>query len=140
MGRPDLAEDPRFADNQKRVQHQAFLDSTIEAWTMTMTAKEAAKLVDEAQVPNGLIYNIVDIAEDPHYKARAQFEPVKVPSLPDRDLLIPALSPKLTGTPGETHWPGPKLGEHTKHVVCDVLGRSASEYDELCKAEVVWGQ
>ena len=138
MGRPDLADDPRFANNQKRVEHQAFLDATIEEWTKSMTAKEVKQAVDEAQVPNGLIYSIVDICEDPQYKAREQLERVSVPSLPPgRDLLIPAVGPKLDKTPGGTAWPGAKLGQHTRDVVCGVLGYSDSDFARLVQDGVV---
>ena len=138
IGRSDLAEDPRFANNQLRVQHQEFLDQTIEEWTKRHTAREAAEIVEEASVPNGLIFTIEDIVEDPQYKARGRLEPVRVPSLPDRDLLIPAVGPKLDKTPGATLWPGPRLGEHTKHVMCDVLGCSEAEFSALLREQVVW--
>jgi len=138
IGRPDLAEDPRFANNQLRVKHQEFLDETIEEWTLRHTALEAAKIAEDASVPNGLIYTIEDIVDDEQYKARGRLEPVRVPSLPDRDLLIPAVGPKLGATPGATLWPGPRLGQHTKHVLCDVLDVSEKDFAALVREGVVW--
>jgi formyl-CoA transferase len=52
---------------------------------------------------------------DPQFIARRMFEqhafgdgtPVK----------LPAITPKLSATPGETKWLGPALGEHTDEVL-----------------------
>jgi crotonobetainyl-CoA:carnitine CoA-transferase CaiB-like acyl-CoA transferase len=138
IGRSELADDVRFKDNQSRVQHSQLLDQVIEEWTLTKTAEEATKLVDEADVPNGKIYSVVDMIHDPQYIAREQFERVKIPSLPpDRDLLIPAFGPKLTKTPGKTKWPGPQLGQHTREVLGEVLKYSKEEIDGLERNGVV---
>ena len=38
------------------------------------------KIMDQAQVPNGLIYSIVDIVKDPQYIARGMLEEVNIPT------------------------------------------------------------
>ncbi|MCL5046560.1 MAG: CoA transferase [Actinobacteria bacterium] len=129
VGRPDLADDERFAGNQGRVQHAEFLDQTISEWTSRHTLKEVMAALDEAAVPAGPIYNAADMVQDPHYLARGMIETVQVPGL--GPLKIPGVVPKLSETPGRTEWPGPKLGEHNEEVYCGLLGLKAEELDRL---------
>ena len=73
MSRPDLAEDPRLAENQGRVTHQQELDDAITAWTSSVSSEEALHVLDGADVPAGPIYNAADMLADPHYNAREMF-------------------------------------------------------------------
>jgi crotonobetainyl-CoA:carnitine CoA-transferase CaiB-like acyl-CoA transferase len=52
--------------------------------------------------------------EDRHFKYRELFEQVEINGEP---LKIPAIMPKLQGTPGGTEWPGPEVGSHTDEVL-----------------------
>jgi len=138
MDRQDLADSDLYDSNQKRVQHQEFLDQTIAEWCSKFTAEEVMKKVDEAAVPNGLIYSIEDIVSDPQYNARGMIEEVNVPSL-SRTLKIPGLSPKLDKTPGKTTWAGPELGEHSKHVFKDILKMSSSQIlAHVENGDIIW--
>jgi len=66
----------------------------------------------------GLIYNVEDQMRDPHFNARGMFEEVDIDGKP---LKIPAIMPKLTGTPGRTDWPGQAVGSHNDEVFKDIL-------------------
>jgi crotonobetainyl-CoA:carnitine CoA-transferase CaiB-like acyl-CoA transferase len=55
---------------------------------------------------------------DPQYQARGMFEQVEIDGEP---LKIPAIMPKLDGTPGRTDWPGGEIGSHNDEVLRDVL-------------------
>jgi crotonobetainyl-CoA:carnitine CoA-transferase CaiB-like acyl-CoA transferase len=136
IGRSDMANDAKYADNQGRVQHQTYIDSVIEKWTVTLTADEVKKAVDECGVPNGLIYSIKDICEDEQYRARGQLEKVYIPQL-KRDLLIPAIGPKLDRTPGETKFPGHTIGQDTYMVLKELLQFSKTEIDRLKSEKIV---
>ena len=127
-GRPEMADDPRFADNAGRVQHEREIDAAIAAWTETLDADTVLKLLEQAAVPSGPIYSVADMAEDPHFREREMFEEVEVNGKP---LEIPAVLPKLDDTPGRTDWPGPGLGEHTDEVLTQELGLTAVELEEL---------
>ncbi len=129
IGHDELAHDARFAHNPGRVQHQDILDGIIGEWTTRQTSEKALRVLDEADVPSGPIYNAKDMLEDPHFNARGLFENVMVGGKP---LKIPAIAPKLADTPGTTQWPGPaQVGEHTREVLHDLLGMSAEEIDAL---------
>lgn len=133
-GRADMADDPRFATNADRVKHEAEVDAAISAWTATLSAAEVAARMEEAVVPVGRLYDAKDIVQDPHYQARGMFEEVEVGGRP---LKIPAMAPKLKGTPGRTDWPGPELGSHNREVFGGLLGLDAARIDRLVKDGVI---
>ena len=133
-GRPDMAEDPRFATNTDRVEHEALVDGAIAAWTATKTAAEVVAILEKAEVPVGRLYSAADIAADPHYRARGMFEEVEVGNRP---LKVPAIPPKLSQTPGGTDWPGPPVGAHNREVLGGLLGLSDREIDELTANGVI---
>jgi crotonobetainyl-CoA:carnitine CoA-transferase CaiB-like acyl-CoA transferase len=66
-------------------------------------------------VPNGKIYSIADIARDAQYLARDMIRQVKLPD--GTPLKVPGIVPKLSETPGDIDWVGPRLGEHTDAVL-----------------------
>lgn len=133
-GRPDLATDPRLANNAGRVQHEAEIDAAITAWTAQHESDEVLQQLEAASVPAGPIYNVVDMMHDPHFQARGLFQQVEVNGKP---LTIPALPPFLSATPGGTTWPGPEVGAHNREVFGALLGLSAAEIDALQQAGVV---
>lgn len=127
MGRDDLAGDPALADNAGRIDQQEMLDQAIAEWTANRTAAEVVDTLEAADVPVGLIYDVADMMTDPQYQARGMFEEVNVG---DKQLVIPAILPKLTRTPGFTDWPGPEVAEHRNEVLKEV-GYSEEEINRL---------
>ena len=127
-GRKDMAESPEYATNADRVRNEPAVDRAISAWTATLTAAEVVEKLEAAQVPVGSIYTVKDMLNDPHYQARGMFEEVEAGGRP---LKIPAMTPKLSGTPGGTEWPGPAVGSHSVEVLKSILGRTDAEIEEL---------
>jgi formyl-CoA transferase len=128
MGRDDLGNDPALADNAGRAERAEELDAVIGGWAAGHTAAALLRMLDEAQVPNGKIYSIADIARDPQYLAR---EMIRQFTLKDgTPLKLPGIVPKLSATPGDVNWVGPELGAHTEEVL------SAHGYDAAAIAEL----
>ncbi len=119
IGRPELADDPRMANNAGRVVHEKELDAAIGAWTGSMTAAGVLDVLARAEVPSGPIYSVVDMLADPHFNARGLFEEVQVNG---EALKIPAMLPFMSETPGRTDWPGPEVGAHNAEVLGELLG------------------
>lgn len=128
MGRPDMAADPRIASNAGRVKHEAEIDAVIAKWCVQQDSASVLEALETARVPSGPIYSVADMMQDPHYQARALFEEVDVPR---GKLKIPALIPKLSGTPGRTEWAGPDVGAFNQQVYGDVLGLTDAEIEQL---------
>ncbi len=83
-----------------------------------MTLDEILAALKAADVPHGKIYSAADIVKDPQYLAR---EMIRQMTLPDgTPLKLPGVVPKLSDTPGDVHWVGPALGEHTDEVLRSV--------------------
>jgi crotonobetainyl-CoA:carnitine CoA-transferase CaiB-like acyl-CoA transferase len=134
IGRTDLANDPRMADNAGRVKHEKELDEAIGAWTGSLDSTEVLSVLERAEVPAGPIYSVVDMMKDPHFNARGLFEEVMVNGSP---LKIPAMMPFLSETPGRTEWPGPAIGQHNQEVLGGLLGYDEARLRELADAGVI---
>ncbi|OQR97162.1 formyl-coenzyme A transferase [Achlya hypogyna] len=123
--------------NVERVAHVEDIDTAIGKWTSTMPLHEILAKLDDARIPVGPINSIAEMSVDPHFAARGMFEAVAIPGH-DRSLRIPAVSPKLSETPGRTKWPGKPLGADTRWCLESVLGLSAPEIDRLIRDEIVF--
>lgn len=132
--RPEMAEDPRLASNQGRVEHEDEIDAVLAEWIATQDLEQVLEVLEEAAVPAGPIYSVREMMEDPQYQARELFETVEVDG---GALKIPALVPRLTETPGRTDWPGPALGEHNRAVLGDLLGIDDRGLADLAKRGIV---
>jgi formyl-CoA transferase len=115
IGRPDLANDAGLSDNAGRSARASELDAVIGEWTRRYSSDEIVALLNAAQVPNGKIYSMADIAGDPQYLAREMIREVKLPD--GTALKVPGIIPRLSETPGDLEWVGPALGEHTAAVL-----------------------
>ncbi|MDF1790564.1 MAG: CaiB/BaiF CoA-transferase family protein [Thalassobaculaceae bacterium] len=136
MGRQDLADDPRYADNPSRVRHAAELDAAIAHWTTGMTLDAVAAKVEAADVPCSRIYDIADIAADPQFVDRGMVRRVADPRL--GEVLHPGVVPGMTGGPaGGVRWAGPAVGAHTEEVLTELLGMSGAEIQALKKEGVL---
>ena len=139
IGRADLAEDPRFADNPSRTRFQEFLDGIIADWTSRHTLDRVMEAMIEAGVPAGPIYDAADIMNDPHFSARAMLEDHEVSIEPGEraSVRFPGIVPKLSETPGETHWLGPTLGAHNEEVYGQLLGFTPERLEQLKQGGVI---
>ena len=72
--------------------------------------------------------------EDPQYNARGLFESVEVGGEP---LKIPALAPKLDGSPGATRWPGPEIGAHNRDIFIGTLGLDENDLRSLASDGII---
>ncbi len=113
--RPDLADDPTLAQNDGRVPRTREIDAAIAAWLATRTIDEALAVLNAADVPAGRIYSVADMFSDPQFIARQMIERFKLAD--GAEIPLPAVTPKLSDTPGDTRWLGPELGAHTDEVL-----------------------
>jgi formyl-CoA transferase len=135
MGRAELADDPRYATHGSRGAHQSELDDLITEWTTSLPCDEVARLMREHAVPHGTIYRAKEMLEDSHFAAREAI--VRVAHKQFGSLAMQNTFPRLSDTPGEVRWTGPELGEHTEHVLHEVLGRTPADIAALRAAGVI---
>ncbi|MDX1803237.1 MAG: CaiB/BaiF CoA-transferase family protein [Alcanivorax sp.] len=133
-GRPDMAEDPTLAHNPGRVEHESEIDAALDQWCRSLPSDQVLAQLEEARVPSGPIYSVADMFQDPHFQARGLFQQVEINGKP---LKIPAISPRLDSTPGETRWPGGEAGSHNQAVLREELGLSEEEFSALKQQGVI---
>ncbi|KVK84454.1 CoA-transferase [Burkholderia ubonensis] len=127
VGRPDLGDDPALAHNDGRVAQVERIDAAIGAWTALQDRDDVLAALNEARIPAGRIYDVADIAADPHYHARGM---IVDDTLPDgTPVRVPGIVPKLGATPGRITRSAPTLGEGTDAVL-DSLGIDAATRDD----------
>jgi formyl-CoA transferase len=115
ISREDLANDPELAQNDGRVRHVEMIDHAIGQWTAQRPLNAVLEALQEARIPAGKIYDVADIAEDPHYRARDMILESRLDD--GTPVKVPGIVPKLSETPGEVNRPAPKLGQDTDQVL-----------------------
>lgn len=126
LGRRDLVADPRFSSNASRVANREALDEIIGREIGQRTLAELRTLLDAHQVGFSPIYDIRDVFQDEHVRARRAIIPVDDPDF--GTVMMQAVTPQFSRTPGRVLRSGPALGEHNAKVLGEVgLGPSAIE-------------
>lgn len=122
IGRPDLAETPRLANNAQRWQAREELDEAIGRWTARMPADDVLAALEAAAVPAGPINGAADIAADEQFLARGMIQRMPVSTGTENlpDVAFPGVVPRIGG-PREIQSLGPDLGEHTEEILGALL-------------------
>jgi formyl-CoA transferase len=134
IGRPDLANDPALAHNDGRVARTGEIEKVIGDWVAARDLEQVLLVLEKAEVPSSRIYDIADIARDPHYAMRGMIQQFTLAD--GKPLKLPGIVPRLSETPGDTKWVGPALGEHTAEVL-SALGYGEEQQRELKRRGVI---
>src|SRR5437899_5886755 len=134
IGRDDMADDPQLARNDGRVPRTAEIDGAIQAWCATQTIEAALATLKAAEVPVSKIYSVRDMMSDPQFLARNMFEQHTFKD--GSPIKLPAITPKLSETPGETRWLGPELGQHNDEIL-QALGYDEAQIAQLRREQVI---
>ena len=127
--RPELKDDPRFADNAKRLENNDELDAIIADWVADHTREEVLDAFERADATIGPVYDVPDIVDDPQYRAREAVTTFDDPDL--GEVRLQNTVPKFSETPGRIDHLGPSLGEHNDEVYRGTLG-----YDDELMADL----
>jgi len=136
MGRPGLADDPRYTDHLSRGQNQAELDTLIEDWTQNHTVAEIEALMLLHSIPAGAIYRAPEMMADPHFAARKSLIEVDTPRW--GKVTMQNAFPKLSDTPSSIRRAAPSsVGQDNDFVLRGLLGISDDEYAVLKRDAVI---
>jgi crotonobetainyl-CoA:carnitine CoA-transferase CaiB-like acyl-CoA transferase len=94
-----VADDPRFTTFSLRVENRAELNALLTAWCAERTQEDVIRVFEEADAAVGPVYDMADIARDPHFAARRMIEQVE--GTPMQGLVA-----RLSKTPGALRWQG----------------------------------
>jgi crotonobetainyl-CoA:carnitine CoA-transferase CaiB-like acyl-CoA transferase len=136
LGRPELIEDPRFADREGRLHHRAALTAELEASLAARSAAEWEALLSEAGVPAGCVLSVPEALAHPQIAGRRLVQRFEdVPGV-GREISIATAGFMLAGDRPRVPLPPPRLGEHTDEVLQD-LGLAAEEIAELRRKRAI---
>lgn len=134
-GLTDLQHDERFRTGLRRWRNRHALNPLLEAWTRERSARAAADTLLAAGVPASPTLTGHTLYDDPHFRERLNALPISPPEMDERLVLAPPW--RLHLTPAEIRTPAPRLGEHTRDLLQNLLGYDAARIDELQAAGVL---
>ena len=136
IGRPELADDPRFAAEAARKANEDALDEIVASWTREREAGEIEHLLLGANLIGARVAPIYELYSQPQrgFADSGFVQHVEHPEVGPSWL---AGAPwRLSGSAPLALRASPCLGEHTQQVLAEELGVTASEYAELVAAGV----
>jgi crotonobetainyl-CoA:carnitine CoA-transferase CaiB-like acyl-CoA transferase len=119
-GCQQLAQDPRFATNSKRVENRATITPLLAAIFAKRTTREWCDALDAAGVPSGPINDLRQVFDEPQVVARGM--KIELDHAAAGKVPLIASPMKFLGTPLEHKLAPPTLGQHTDEVLRGLLG------------------
>jgi len=130
LGKPELADDPRFKTNKDRVAHREALEAELRALTKDRNGEAFANELMQNGVPSGAVMEVPDVMEHPHTRHRGMVW--------EKDGWRNVGNPvKLSRTPASPRSKPRTFGADTRKVLSEV-GYSAAEIDKLLAAGVAF--
>lgn len=130
MGRPELAQDPRFVTMAERAAHQDELIPLVQDWLLSFPDNDS--LMEHCtihRVPLGPVLDPVDALGHPHFEPRGMVRRVQDPVM--GEVVIPGFPWKFSANAELAELEAPILGEHSREVATELLGYDQARVDDL---------
>ena len=134
IGRPELAEDPRYCTNKERVTRYDDVRAELDGALVKRTREEWVRELTAAGVPCGSVRGISEVLADPQLAAREMVAEVQHATIGTARVINSPV--KLSETPPSVRTAPPTLGQHTTAVLHE-LGYDTARIDALKTARVV---
>jgi crotonobetainyl-CoA:carnitine CoA-transferase CaiB-like acyl-CoA transferase len=135
MGRPELAQDPRFTTRDARVANKDAINHLIEAFTRSHPTAELVPLFERHGVPAAPVRNPAEAVRDPRVLARGETVPLEHPELGRVvDLVGPGVPIRFSAGGAGAMRPTPGVGQDNALVYGEWLGYSAEKIERLRSA------
>ncbi len=132
LEQPEVAVDPRFAGNAKRVANREALHALIDTTFSQLTAAQVVARLERAQIANARINTMQEFWEHPQLEARERWREVGSPAGPLKALLPPVtmhgVEPRMD--------PIPAVGEHSEQILRS-LGYTDAQISQLRSEEAI---
>jgi crotonobetainyl-CoA:carnitine CoA-transferase CaiB-like acyl-CoA transferase len=135
IGRPDLAEDPRFATNQARLGHRRELDEAIAPAVLAKSKHACLEALQDRGVPCAPLNTVPEIMADPHVREIGMVAELPHPTLGEVKMIRSAIS--VEDQPIQITLRPPTFGEHTDEVLRDLLNLDDTEIAALREAKAI---
>ncbi|HEX2136611.1 MAG TPA: CoA transferase [Microvirga sp.] len=137
IGKPELADDPRFTSVKARLRNIDHVYGEAGRIFRTRTTAEWESLLEAADIPNMPMHSLATIQEDPHLKAVGFFEAIEHPI--EGPVTSMRVASRWSKTQPKAGLPAPGLGEHTREVLAEA-GLSDDEIEALLMMSAVRGR
>ena len=131
IGRPELANDPKFKTLKARKDNEDELEAILMQWTSTRTVEDVVPMLQKANVACAAVADNRYLSQDPNLTARDYFVYKEHPEVGKMQHC--GIPWRMSNTPCEVRAAAPQLGQHTDEVLTGILGYNKSDVDELRK-------
>jgi formyl-CoA transferase len=128
IGREDLLGDSRYDTNQARSACAAEVDEIIAQWTRQHSKEEAMRIIGEAGVPAGAVFDTLELMNDRSLAERGIMQTIEHPTT--GKVTMPAWPVRFDGASARVK-PSPLLGQHNAEVLGEWLGIGAGGVEAL---------
>ena len=135
MGREDLRDDPRFADNAARVANREPTDAVVAAWTKTLGKMEAFAIAKQYRIPLAPVREVDEVMHDRRMHERGMLEWIEHDEI--GRIVVPTTPLRIHGADPVETVASPTLAHHNGEVCGDWLGLSADEIEALEREGVI---
>jgi len=134
IDRPELR-DERYLSQPARLADKDLIDRVIEEELLTHSADHWLEKLRGARIPCAPVNDFAQALDDAQVKARNMVVEVELQS--GEVVKMPGNPIKFSDSPEETFTAPPMLGQHTDHVLRDLLRYSSEQVDALREAGVI---
>jgi CoA:oxalate CoA-transferase len=135
MGRQELRDDPRFADNATRVAHRDEVDALVADWTRSLGKMECFALAKRHRIPLAPVREVNEVMHDRHMHERGMLKWIEHDEI--GRIVVPTSPLRFHGADPVDTQPSPKLAQHNADIYGGWLGLSAAEIAELEQSGVI---
>lgn len=134
VGRPDWADEARFADNAKRREARAEIVAGIQGILRTRPRADWLAVFAGARIPAGPINRLDEVARDPELLSRRT-----IYALRDGTATVPQvnLGIRIDGAAASPRMPPPRLGQHTEAILNELVGCAENDLAALSAAGII---
>ena len=136
MGRPELAEDPRFRTLADRKANEDDLETAIEEWSLAQDPFDATRRLQESGVAAAVPMMNRELAEDPHLNERGFFVEKEHAEVGVRKHA--GIPWRMSDTPCEVWRAAPVIGQDNDYVYGELLGMPSEEIADLTGRQVFY--
>ncbi|GIL41269.1 CaiB/BaiF CoA transferase family protein [Roseiterribacter gracilis] len=133
VGRPELADDPRFIDAKARREHRVVLETELDPLFRAKPTEDWLRLL-QGKCPIAPVLTLGQALDNPYLRDTGLIQTHAHPAMPDMEMLASPI--KIDGVRINDTKPAPSMGEHTDEILGE-LGYDAAAIAALKKSKIV---
>jgi benzylsuccinate CoA-transferase BbsF subunit len=135
IGNPSWTQDPEFSDMQSRAKNHLALDELVQTWTLAHSAEEVMIIMQNSNIPAGVVQNAKDLAHDQQLRAASFFVDISISGQPK--MTTEATPIRMKDNPVINYQLAPQAGQDNDYVYRELIGLGQKELIKLKKENVI---